>query len=116
MVEIAERKPFELEPSDSCLIGRCGDLGLINGSWSIVGDLLNWNRSNWPLPTLCRRDEKARKAWLSFYDDLNLELVREEPIQFLEECLYPYDRLMGYGSVEIKLTKLLASSDGDHSN
>lgn len=97
----------DLKTSDACLVGLCGDLGLIRGSWPIAGNLPGWQRENWRLPPLYRCDEQAQKAWLSFYDDVSLALIREEPTAYAEDSNQPYDRLMGYGAVEIRLTKLL---------
>jgi hypothetical protein len=107
-LKFVESKPIDLEPSSACLVGLCGDLGLIKGSWPIAGDQPMWKRECWPVPPLYRQDEKAEKAWLSFYDDRNLALIREEPTSFTGDCSRPYDRLMGYGAAEIRLTKLLS--------
>jgi hypothetical protein len=97
----------ELEPVNACLIGFCGDLGLIKGSWPIYASPLTWRREKWPLSPLYRHDVQGKKAWLSFYDDRTLSFLREESTLFNEDPPYPYDRLMGYGAVEIRLTKLL---------
>jgi hypothetical protein len=97
-------------PQDAELSGLCGDLGLLKGHWPQAGELKDWNRSDWPLPAFYREDESDRLAWLSYYDDDSLNFVREEPVGFrgIQYTGYPYDRLMGYGSVEIRLTKSLS--------
>ena len=99
-----------LDPADACLVGRFGDVGLLKGSWPITGSLLEWKRENWPVPPFYRHDEKTEKAWLSFYSDQNLSFLREEPTEFSHESALPYDRLMGYGAVEIRLTASLNSA------
>ncbi len=100
--------------ADACLVGRFGDLGLLRGIWPISGNLLEWKRENWPVLPLYRHDENAGKAWLSFYSDQNLSFIREEPTAFSKNPHHPYDRLMGYGAVEIRLTeKLTTPSDSE---
>lgn len=95
---------------DAVLSGICGDLGLIKGAWLLAGQLNEWSREEWPLPALYREDSEARRAWLSYYDDNTLKFVEEIPVDFEQEKykMQPYDRVMGYGAAEIRLTKLLA--------
>jgi len=91
-------------------IGLCGDLGLLKGEWPSAGQLKDWNRNDWPLPALYRENAEEQQAWLSFYDNDNLKFVREEPVEFGQEQhkKNPYDGTMGYGAIEIRVTKLLA--------
>jgi hypothetical protein len=97
----------DLSPDDAVLAGICGDPGLLEGEWPQAGELGDWQRARWPFPPLFREDEPAGKAWLSYYDEDSLDFVREESAPPDSRHAYPYDRLMGYGSVEIRLTKLL---------
>ncbi len=105
----------EVRARDAVLCGQCSDLGLLKGNWPQAGTLPNWNRNEWPLPALYREDEVARVAWLSYYDDDTLEFVREERVGFREVpyVQHPYDRLMGYGAVEIRLTQILSLNAGE---
>lgn len=99
----------DVRPESTLLSGRCGDLGLIEGEWPLAGQLKDWDRKDWILPALYREDTKAQKAWLSYYDDDDLEFIREVPIEY-DQAKYtnhPYDRLMGYGAAEIRVTTLL---------
>ena len=98
----------QLAPGDAVLCGLCGDRGLLEGEWPHEGVLDPWNRTSWPFPPLFREDESAGKAWLSHYDEDSLDFIREEAASPELRSEHPYDRLMGYGSVEIRLTKLLA--------
>jgi Immunity protein 26 len=97
----------DLTPERSILRCMFGDLGLINGEWIAVGQLPNWNRSAWPMPDFVRRDELSNTALLVRYND-------HDPTQVEEECGIdsgtdlPADSISGYGSVELKLTKLLS--------
>lgn len=99
----------EVHAQGALLSGHCGDLGLLKGEWPLAGQLKDWSRGDWPLPILYREDIGARKSWISYYDDVDLRFVREEVVDFDQDWYrsYPYDRLMGYGAAEIRLTKLL---------
>src|SRR4051812_43143904 len=46
-----------LRPKDAIRHLRIGDLGLLNGEWPVVGELPNWDRSAWPMPSFVRRDD-----------------------------------------------------------
>ena len=99
-----------IKAQDAELSGLCGDLGLLKGDWPQAGELKEWNRSDWSLPPFYREDERERQAWLSYYDENTLDFVREEPVEYRGDqyMKYPYDRLIGYGSVEVRLTKALS--------
>lgn len=99
-----------LEPGDAILIGKFGDLELLRGNWPEVGSIRPWDPSRWPIPPLARIDESAGKAWLSTYDE-DFNCTREEEIRVEDANYYPYDRLMGSGSVEIRLTKMLGNAE-----
>ena len=107
---IAEGTFDNLHAQDAVLVGKCGDLGLLEGAWTIAGELKAWNREEWPLPALYREDEIEKVAWLSYYDDENLDFIREERVAFGRDrhVGHPDDGLMGYGAAEISLTKLLS--------
>jgi hypothetical protein len=98
-----------LRPSKAILQGRFGDLGLINGEWTLHGRVPNWNRAEWPMPDFVRRDPLGRgKHFLVRYSDLNpLRVEREHPID--DDRGLPSDLLSGYGAIEIKLTRLLGA-------
>jgi hypothetical protein len=105
---------YDVRIQNALLSGRCSDLGLLKCEWPLAGQLRNWNRDDWPLPPLYREDMEAKKAWLSYYDNDNMEFIREESIEYgkAQYTKYSYDRLMGYGAVEIRLTKLMKSLGG----
>lgn len=92
------------------LSGFCGDLGLLSGRWRQLGTLCPWCREEWPIPALYREDCKAKKAWLSYYDDRTAKIVREvpEPFGLPTNKSRPHDGLMGYGALEIRLSAALA--------
>lgn len=96
-----------LRYQDAILAGRFGDNGLINGTWKIIDELKNWNSSEWPMPAFIRVDEIDNRAWLSYYNENDFSFIREEEVSPTIKDKYPYDRDMGYGAVEIRLTKML---------
>jgi len=104
-----------LAPSKAILRLRFGDLGLINGEWPIEGRVPEWNRSEWPMPAFVRKDPLGKKKpIIVHYSDIDPSRVESEhPTN--DDCELAPDSMSGYGSVEIKLTKLLASENsGNH--
>ena len=98
----------DLDPSEAILCLRFGDLGLVNGEWPIWGRVPEWNRSEWPMPTFVRKDPLGRKKpVLVRYSDIDPSHVESES-STADDCKFAPDSMSGYGSVEIKLTKLLA--------
>jgi hypothetical protein len=98
-----------LYAKDAVLVGKFGDLGLINNEWSILGQLPGWRREDWPMPPLIRVDDDRRHAWLSFYDERTFKFIREEKVDPALVSQYPEDGLMGSEAVGIYLSKLLPS-------
>jgi hypothetical protein len=88
-------------PQDALKRLHIGDLGLLNGEWSIVGELSPWDRTEWRTPEFVRRDLLSRRAKRIVYSDDNPnEIEREEPVPYditgLED-----DALCGCGGIEI---------------
>lgn len=100
----------QLDAKGSVLVGQFGDPGLIKGQWPVIGHVLDFDRKMWPMPYFSSSSGKSAHVMLSEYDENTLTLVRtlEIPASELEDVFYVPDRVMGYGSVEIRLTKLLA--------
>lgn len=95
-----------LFPDKAILITHFGDLGLINGKWPVIGVISTWNRSMWRMPDFVRRDDLSQNAWRIHYsDDDPSHIEWETPTDYAVDL--PPDVLSGYGSVEIKLTRLL---------
>lgn len=97
-----------LQPAAAVLRLRCGDLGLVNGDWPIVGQVPGWNRAMWPMPDFVRRDPLGRLPPLlvrySDYDPQRIDC--EIPIQDDEGL--GNQSLSGAGAVATRLNKLLA--------
>lgn len=83
-----------------------GDLGLLNGEWTILGSLPNWQRGDWSMPDFVRRDPIGKRAWRIRRSDTDPSKIdREEPVPF--DTNLPPNTSSGYGAVEIKLTQIL---------
>lgn len=108
--DVSDVTANSLEASNAILISKFGDIELVRGDWPIIDFIDPWDPSKWPMMPLARIDECVGKAWLSTYDD-KFYCVGENEISIEESRNYPYDRLMGPGSVEIRMTKLLESTN-----
>jgi hypothetical protein len=97
----------DLKAANALLRARFGDLGLINGEWSIKGTVPNWNRSEWPMPDFVRRDPLSRlKPILVRYSDTDpMHVITEIPVE--DDIGLETDALSGYRAIEIKLNKLI---------
>jgi Immunity protein 26 len=97
----------DLHPGQAILCVRFGDLGLINGEWTLHGKVPHWNRSEWPMPEFVRLDPTGnRKPMLVRYSDLSpLHIEAEYPID--DDRGLARNLLFGYGAIEIRLTTLL---------
>src|SRR5436189_6486528 len=49
-------KAFSKKPAEAVLIVHCGDLGLLDGRWKVIGQAQNWDRRAWPIPAFARTD------------------------------------------------------------
>jgi hypothetical protein len=96
----------DLVPEHAVLRGKFGDRKLIQGKWPIVGVVEEWDASRWSIPPLARVDEVAKRAWVSVYDD-DFRCLEETEVDLSEASRYPYDRMMGAGALEIRLTKVV---------
>jgi hypothetical protein len=97
-------------PTDAILVGRFGDLNLINGEWRVLGQLTDWNRTIWTMPPFVRQDPLTGRTFQVVYsDDDPGTLVRETTLA-ADADIEPKDSMAGAGAIEIKMTKLLTSA------
>jgi Immunity protein 26 len=97
-----------LSPKDSILIGRFGDLDLIKKNWPIIGRTEVWHPEKWPMSSFGRIEDISGQAFKVTYDQNDPSRhVMSEPCNPENIDGLPQDLLMGSGSVEIRLTKLL---------
>ena len=99
-----------LKPEKSVLQARFGDLGLLKGEWRIIGKVEPWDRAGWRLPGFLHLDAEGDRGFVRYYDD-SLGFLKEDRVAVSAiGTSVPRDGLLGYGAVEIRLTKLLAPS------
>jgi len=96
-----------LLPTASALVVRFGDLGLIDGTWPIIGHSETWRRSEWPMPEFISTDPLTGRSFRVRYDDDDPnKLGIREPLVAPDASLSP-DGLWGAGAVEVRLERLL---------
>ncbi len=96
-----------LEPHEAVKVIRVGGLGLIDGSWPVIGDSPHWERERWPIPAFIRRDDLSRTAWRVIYsDDDPNSIPSEQRIPYETTGLEP-DSLHGHRAAEIYLSQIL---------
>ncbi|WP_242396382.1 immunity 26/phosphotriesterase HocA family protein [Anaeromyxobacter oryzisoli] len=103
-------------PTGAVLVGKFGDLGLIRGSWPLLGQTPGrWARERWPIPEFVRTDviSGSRRKVIYVEGDLSTETATI-PIDARDAADLPADGLMGFGAVEIRLTNLLEGPDREH--
>ncbi|MFA8388805.1 immunity 26/phosphotriesterase HocA family protein [Burkholderia ubonensis] len=98
-----------LKPTDAIKCVRLGDLGMVNGEWPIIGASPGWAREDWPMPSFIKQDPLSNRVWLVRYADSDPSQIEQEKLVSEEVGGLEEESLCGYGSVEIKLTKLLSS-------
>ncbi len=99
-----------LSPGNNILLARVGDLGLLNSEWKVIGRIPDFRREVWKLPAGLRWDEGDSEGVECIFDEDTLETISEKPISIvgLDLTKELKDGLMGYGFLEIRLTKLLS--------
>jgi hypothetical protein len=98
-----------LRPDDAVLVGTFGHLGIVHGTWPLLGSLDDWERQNWPTPVFVRYEELTGRSFHVFYDDNDPNRVlREKQVAPGEAEQAPKDGLMGAGFTEAILTRLLS--------
>jgi hypothetical protein len=97
-----------LTAADAVVVRRFGHLGLVQGTWPILGGLTARAADAWPMPVFIRYEELTGRSFRVFYaDDDPNELVREEEVLPGEAEQDPKDGMLGAGAVEKLLTALL---------
>jgi hypothetical protein len=109
LATLAGKDFADINPANAVLVGKFGDLGLIKGEWQSLGVLDKWCRAKWPLPAFVSETNDVKKVMVTFLDEDRLEAVRTE-IKLKDEIANMWtvpDCCLGYGVVEIRLTRLL---------
>jgi hypothetical protein len=98
-----------LTKADAIKISIAGDLGLMEGTWPIIGDSPSWDPQAWPMPQFLRKDDLTGKTWLVTYADGNPNYVINEEIVSDDTTGFERDALSGAGAIELVLTQLLST-------
>jgi hypothetical protein len=97
-----------LRPGDAMLVRKFGHLGIVHGTWPLLGRLDGWERQGWPTPVFVRYEELTGRSFHVYYDDDNPnKVLREKQVAPGEAEQAPKDGLMGAGFTEAILTRLL---------
>lgn len=100
----------DLSAVDNVLVQIFGDVGLIRGNWSVIGQLPGWRREEWPMPVFGRREELTGRCWRVEYDDDDPNSRPHEVEVSPEECeRLPEDGLAGFGFIEARLSRVLGA-------
>lgn len=98
-----------LEADAAVLVALCGDADLRGGRWQVVGRVARWRNSDWPMPVFVRKEEISGRTFRVLYDEQDPgSPPREERLPAGAMAYGLQDRLMGGGSVERTLTRLLS--------
>lgn len=97
----------ELAPHSAIRVMRFGDLGLLNGRWTVIGENPGWEKEEWPMPIFTRKDSVTKTAIIIIYDDNNpLVELSNRQIPF-ETSGIEGDSLSGAGAAETKLSMII---------
>jgi hypothetical protein len=98
---------------NALLIGRFGDLGIIEGEWSLIQNGKPFNREEWPVPLFHRvlPFPEGKAVIVEYRQDYSgsESPMKETVVPLTDEVTeLPDAGLYGSGAVEITLTKLLS--------
>ena len=101
------REVATARPAEAALVAMFGDLGLIEGTWPILGEGESWAREQWPMPDFVRVEPITGRMWRVRYDDKDPnKVIGEERLDAVDPSLAT-DTMSGAGAIEIKLDRLL---------
>lgn len=97
-----------LQPHDSILTARFGDLGIVQGKWKVLGNLRSFRREQWPMPVFHRKVPHTGQSLRVSYKDENPNSIPDEvTISEPEARRLPEDSLFGASAVERVLGSML---------
>lgn len=95
-------------PIDAVLVKRFGDLGLMDGSWPVIGRSESWETADWPNPVFEMEDPLRDNLWwrLTYADtDPMQELTRTS--SRTSDPRLPRSGSSNKGAIEAVLDRLL---------
>ena len=94
--------------ADAVRILRVGHLGLVRGSWPVIGSLAGWNREDWPVPRFMRIDPLDGYRAVVCYSDHNM-LERTSVARAPAGLTLEEDGLFGAEAAEEEMSDVLRS-------
>lgn len=97
-----------LTRSNAIFVCMFGDLGLLKGSWHVIGEHNSFSRSDWPIPKFMRGEPGSFEI-IEYSDDNLLTESRITRVVGEPSKDIPRDSLYGYEAVQITLGIMLDS-------
>jgi hypothetical protein len=98
----------DLAPPQALFVRRFGHLGLLHGTWPLLGRLDSWDRGEWHARVFGRYEELTGRSFKITYDDSDPNMiVHRESVDRTDLANLPRDGLLGAGAVERTLSELL---------
>ena len=99
---------FNFDKNNVCLICLFGIVGLKSNEWTVIGDLPNWDKQEWLVPTFKQKDPLLNIYYAITYDDDLNEVSRIKISEDDAKTLFN-SGVHGSGVVESILSKLFVS-------
>lgn len=90
-------------PQDAKVVALCGDRGLLNGRWPVIGLCQTWERSLWPMPLFFRSDGPSKYV-VCKYIDSPLMCIEEVSVESVPDGSVP-EAVFGYQAMESYLAE-----------
>lgn len=101
----------ELRSEDAVLLKAFGDLGLVQGSWPVLGQMPGWRREAWPAPAFGRTEPlTGRLLRVEYRDDDPNSPPREVEVSRPEFETLPEEGLAGFEFMQERLSRVLPAS------
>lgn len=96
------------QPQETILVAICGDLGVHEGYWRVLGSQDAWERNAWQVPAFVRKDVvSGHYTKVVHADDDPSKIVSEIPANEDEAEHLPRDGVWGARAVEAYLSNIL---------
>jgi Immunity protein 26 len=95
-----------LSPAKAILVARFGHLGLVSGTWALLGRNADWNRERWPMPTFGRRTSLGATYQVDYSDTDALQSTRTTRVDASEIDGLPHDGVAGVEFIQKRLERL----------
>lgn len=89
------------QPGDASVVGKIGDLRILQGIWKVISALSPLDRTIWVVPTFGRTEALTGRAYRVVYDESDLLTpVSEERCDPESVQTLPKDGILGWGGIE----------------